>query len=175
MFPLSFLLRNTRPIGQQASVGLAISLLILVDLSLTLLMLLQFYSVGIEAVLLIVFVLPLASVLPSAAGLNTLFSHGSRKSAGLARVYALWNVTSLVNVMVALVIGILHYNMGIGLHTTNTHPRNMHSEENTWWVLPVLLVVIKCVQARTIDLHIANLEIQDHTLYASDPIKFWEP
>jgi hypothetical protein len=83
----------------QASVGLVISLLILVDLSLTLLMLLQFYSVGIEAVLLIVLFLPLSSVLPSAAGLNALFSHGSKRSAGLARIYALWNVTSLVNVV----------------------------------------------------------------------------
>ncbi|KAG0603647.1 hypothetical protein M758_10G110100 [Ceratodon purpureus] len=175
IFPLSFLLRNTRPVGQQASVGLAISLLILADLSLTLLMLLQFYSVGIEAVLLIVLFLPLASVLPSAAGLNALFSHGSRRSAGLARVYALWNVTSLVNVLVALVIGFLHYNMGLGLHTTSVHPKHMSSEEDTWWILPALLVLIKCVQARTIDLHVANLEIQDRSLYASDPIKFWEP
>jgi hypothetical protein len=36
-------------------------------------------------------------------------------------------------------------------------------------------VLIKCVQARTIDLHVANLEIQDRSLYASDPVKFWEP
>jgi hypothetical protein len=91
--------RSTCLVWVQASVGLAISLLILADLSLTLLMLLQFYSVGVEAVLLIVLFLPLASVLPSAAGLNALFSHGSRRSAGLTRVYALWNVTSLVNVV----------------------------------------------------------------------------
>ncbi|KAG0610062.1 hypothetical protein M758_7G036100 [Ceratodon purpureus] len=176
MFPLSFLLRNTRPVGQQASVGLAISLLILVDLSLTLLMLLQFYSVGIEAVLLIVLFLPLSSVLPTAAGLNALFSHGSKRSAGLARIYALWNVTSLVNVLVALVIGFLHYNMGLGLHTSNSQPLNIiKSEENMWWVLPSLLVLVKSVQARTIDLHVANLEVQDRSLYATDPLKFWEP
>jgi hypothetical protein len=172
---MSLLLRNTRPVGQQASVGLAISLLILADLSLTLLMLLQFYSVGIEAVLVIIFFLPLASVLPSAAGLNALFSHGSRKSAGLARVYALWNVTSLVNVLAALVMGFLHYNMGFELQSSHVHSNRVHSEENTWWVIPALLVVIKCVQARIIDVHVANLEIQDHTLYAEDPIKFWEP
>lgn len=81
----------------QASVGLVISLLLLADLSLTLLTLLQFYSIGMEAVLVIVLVLPLALIIPSAAGLNALFSHGSRRSAGLARVYALWNVTSIVN------------------------------------------------------------------------------
>lgn len=86
----------------QASVGLVISLLLLADLSLTLLTLLQFYSIGMEAVLVIVLVLPLALIVPSAAGLNALFSHGSRRSAGLARVYALWNVTSIVNMVSSL-------------------------------------------------------------------------
>ena len=88
----------------QASVGLVISLLLLADLSLTLLTLLQFYSIGMEAVLVIVLVLPLALIIPSAAGLNALFSHGSRRSAGLARVYALWNVTSIVNMVSSLFI-----------------------------------------------------------------------
>lgn len=79
--------------------GLVVSLFLLVDLTLSLLMLLQFYSVGIEAVLIIVLVLPLAALLPTAAGLNALFSSEARKSTGLARVYALWNVTSIVNVV----------------------------------------------------------------------------
>jgi hypothetical protein len=39
---------------------------------------------GIETVLIIVLVLPLASLLPSAAGLNALFSSEARKSTGLA-------------------------------------------------------------------------------------------
>lgn len=81
----------------QEAVGLIVSLFLLVDLTLTLLVLLQFYSVSTEAVLIIVLVLPLASILPSAAGLNALFSSEARKSTGLARVYALWNVTSIVN------------------------------------------------------------------------------
>lgn len=83
----------------QATVGLVISLLLLVDLSLTLLMLLQYYSISLEAMLVVLLVLPFASVLPSAAGLNALFSHGPRRSAGLARVYALWNITSEVNLV----------------------------------------------------------------------------
>lgn len=83
----------------QASVGLVISLLLLVDLSLTLLMLLQFYSISLAAMLGILLVLPFASVIPSAAGLNALFSHGPRRSAALARIYALWNITSFVNLV----------------------------------------------------------------------------
>jgi len=83
----------------QASVGLVISLLLLVDLSLTLLMLLQFYSISLAAMLGILMVLPFASVIPSAAGLNALFSHGPRRSAALARIYALWNITSFVNLV----------------------------------------------------------------------------
>lgn len=95
---------NRMVLDLQASVGLVISLLLLADLSLTLLTLLQFYSIGMEAVLVIVLVLPLALIIPSAAGLNALFSHGSRRSAGLARVYALWNVTSIVNMVSSLFI-----------------------------------------------------------------------
>jgi len=83
----------------QASVGLVISLLLLVDFSLTLLMLLQFYSISLAAMLGILLVLPFASVIPSAAGLNALFSHGPRRSAALARIYALWNITSFVNLV----------------------------------------------------------------------------
>lgn len=79
--------------------GLVISLLLLADLSLTFLTLLQFFSISLEAFLLVLLILPLASVLASAAGLNALFSHGPRRAAGLARVYALWNITSFTNVV----------------------------------------------------------------------------
>jgi hypothetical protein len=50
-------------------------------------------------VLLVLFILPLGILAPFPAGINALFSHGPRRSAGLARVYALWNITSLVNVV----------------------------------------------------------------------------
>ena len=95
----------------QVSVGLAISLLILVDLSLTLLMLPQFYSVGIEAVLLIVLFLSFSSVLP-----------GSKRSAELAPIYALWNATSLVNVVSNLLVC---WAMGLGLHSSSVQPKNI--------------------------------------------------
>jgi hypothetical protein len=112
--PLTFLLRNTRPVGHQASVGLVISLLLLVDLSLTLLTLLQYYSISTGAILIVVLVLPLISLLPSAAGLNALFSHGPRRSASLARVYALWNTTAIVNMLVAVVLGFFYYELVLG-------------------------------------------------------------
>lgn len=47
-------------------------------------------------------------------------------------------------------------------------------EEESWWLFPALLVLVKAVQARMIDLHIANLEIQDRTLYSEDATRFWE-
>jgi len=156
----------------QASVGLVISLLLLVDLSLTLLMLLQFYSISLAAMLVILLVLPFASVFPSAAGLNALFSHGPRRSAALARVYALWNMTSVANLLTAFTYGYFHYVIKVGSTSIDLHSFN--SEEESWWLFPVLLLLVKSVQARMIDFHIANLEIQDRTLYSDDPTKFWD-
>ena len=83
----------------QDLVGLVISMLLLGDVSLVLLTLLQLYSVSLASVFLVLFVLPLGILFPFPAGINALFSHGPRRSAGLARVYALWNITSLVNVV----------------------------------------------------------------------------
>lgn len=171
-FPLSFLVRNARPVGHHASVGLVISLLLLVDLSLTLLMLLQFYSISLGAMLAILLVLPFASVIPSAAGLNALFSHGPRRSAALARIYALWNITSFVNLSTAFIYGYIHYVMKFDSATSNL--QGFNSEEESWWLFPALLVLEKSVQASMIDLHIANLEIQDRTLYSEDATRFWE-
>lgn len=83
----------------QDVVGLIISILLLGDFSLVLLTLLQLYSISLGDVFLVLFVLPLAILSPFPAGINALFSHGPRRSAGLARVYALWNLTSLINVV----------------------------------------------------------------------------
>ncbi|VAH03183.1 unnamed protein product [Triticum turgidum subsp. durum] len=96
--PLSLILHNTKPVGHQDLVGLVISILLLADFSLVLLTSLQLYSYSMVDILLVLFVLPLGILAPFPAGINALFSHGPRRSAGLARVYALWNITSLVNV-----------------------------------------------------------------------------
>lgn len=83
----------------QDLVGLLISILLLADFSLVLLTLLQMYSISLINFFLVLFILPLGLLFPFPAGINALFSHGPRRSAGLARVYALWNVTSLINVV----------------------------------------------------------------------------
>ncbi|GLJ46536.1 hypothetical protein SUGI_0980760 [Cryptomeria japonica] len=175
-FPLSLILRNTRPVGHQDLVGLIISILLLGDFSLVLLTLLQFYSISLPAFLVVLFVLPLALLSPFPAGINALFSHGPRRSAGLARVYALWNITSLSNVVVALICGFYHYKFHAssngGLH--NFHALNFNTEEAGWWLFPTALLLCKCVQAHLVDWHIANLEIQDRNLYSKEPAKFWE-
>lgn len=81
---------------------MVISILLLADFSLVLLTSLQLYSYSMVDILLVLFVLPLGILAPFPAGINALFSHGPHRSAGLARVYALWNITSLVNVVSTL-------------------------------------------------------------------------
>lgn len=83
----------------QDLVGLVISILLLGDFSLVLLTLLLLYSISLGDFILVLLVLPLGLLSPFPAGINALFSHGPRRSAGLARVYALWNITSLINVV----------------------------------------------------------------------------
>ncbi|AQK90688.1 hypothetical protein ZEAMMB73_Zm00001d008789 [Zea mays] len=115
-YPFSHILHNSKPVGHQDLVGLVISILLLADFSLVLLTFLQLYSYSMVDVLLVLFILPLGILSPFPAGINALFSHGPRRSAGLARVYALWNITSLVNV-----VSILHpptFQCYIGIYHT---------------------------------------------------------
>ena len=86
----------------QDLVGLVISMLLLGDFSLVLLTLLQLYSISMVDVFLVLFILPFGILLPFPVGINALFSHGPRRSAGLARLYALWNLTSFMNVVSSL-------------------------------------------------------------------------
>ncbi|XP_042401678.1 uncharacterized protein LOC121991725 [Zingiber officinale] len=172
-YPFSLILHNTKPIGHQDLVGLIISILLLADFSLVLLTLLQLYSFSMADVLFVLFVLPLGILSPFPAGINALFSHGPRRSAGLARVYALWNITSLINVIVAFICGFVHYKSSSQKHQ-NLQPWNLGIEESGWWLFPAVLVLCKCVQARLVDWHVANLEIQDRSLYSNDPTIFWQ-
>ena len=82
----------------QDTVQLLITIVLLADISITLLMLLQFYWISLLAFLLILLVLPLSLLSPFPAGLNALFSKEPRR-ASLARIYALWNATSFVNIV----------------------------------------------------------------------------
>ncbi|KAK4340762.1 hypothetical protein RND71_039263 [Anisodus tanguticus] len=128
-YVLSFLIHNTKPVGHQDLVGLVISILLLGDFSLMLLTLLQLYSISLADVFLVLFVLPLGMLLPFPAGINALFSHGQRRSAGLARVYALWNITSLINVIVAFVCGYVHYSTQSSRKLPYFQPWNMDEKK----------------------------------------------
>lgn len=46
-------------------------------------------------------------------------------------------------------------------------------EDDKWWLLPTILLLFKSAQARFVDWHIANLEIQDFSLFTPDPDTFW--
>lgn len=82
----------------QEILQLLITVMLLADLFVTLLTLLQFYWVSLGAFLAILLILPLSLLSPFPAGLNALFSKEPRR-ASLARVYALWNATSLSNIV----------------------------------------------------------------------------
>ncbi|KAK9946595.1 hypothetical protein M0R45_012051 [Rubus argutus] len=170
---LSFMLHNTKPVGHQDLVGLVISMLLLGDFSLVLLTLLQLYSISLVDVFLVLFILPLGILLPFPAGINALFSHGPRRSAGLARIHALWNLTSLINVVVAFVCGYVHYKTQASSKKHPFQPWN-NMDESEWWIFPAGLVVCKMFQSQLINWHVANLEIQDRSLYSNDFELFWQ-
>nr|XP_043627763.1 uncharacterized protein LOC122599331 isoform X2 [Erigeron canadensis] len=170
-FPLSFIIHNTKPVGHQDLVGLVISMLLLGDFSLVLLALLQLYSISFVDVFIVLFILPLGIVLPFPAGINALFSQGPRRSAGLSRMYALWNITSFINVVVAFICGYVHYCSQPSTKVPDFQPWNM--EESEWWIFPVALVLCKCIQSCLLNWHVANLEIQDRSLYSNDVVAFW--
>ncbi|XP_034218009.1 uncharacterized protein LOC117629574 isoform X3 [Prunus dulcis] len=171
---LSFILHNTKPVGHQDLVGLVISMLLLGDFSLVLLTLLQLYSISLADVFLVLFILPLGILLPFPAGINALFSHGPRRSAGLARVHALWNLTSLINVVVAFVCGYVHYNTQSSNKIHQFQPWNISMDESEWWIFPAGLLLCKIFQSQLINWHVANLEIQDRSLYSNDVELFWQ-
>ncbi|BFG18494.1 hypothetical protein CerSpe_047680 [Prunus speciosa] len=171
---LSFILHNTKPVGHQDLVGLVISMLLLGDFSLVLLTLLQLYSISLADVFLVLFILPLGILLPFPAGINALFSHGPRRSAGLARVHALWNLTSLINVVVAFVCGYVHYSTQSSNKIHQFQPWNISMDESEWWIFPAGLLLCKIFQSQLINWHVANLEIQDRSLYSNDVELFWQ-
>ncbi|XP_022750125.1 uncharacterized protein LOC111299295 isoform X2 [Durio zibethinus] len=173
---LSFIVHNTKPVGHQDLVGLVISMLLLGDFSLVLLTFLQLYSISLANVFLVWFILPLGILLPFPAGINALFSQGPRRSAGLARFYALWNITSLINVGVAFLCGYIHYNSRSlsSKRIPNLQPWNINMDESEWWIFPAGLVLCKLFQSQLINWHVANLEIQDRSLYSNDFELFWQ-
>lgn len=93
------LLTDACSIFLQDVIGLVISILLLGDFSLVLLTLLQLYSISMLDVFFFLSILPLGILLPFPAGINALFSHGPTRSAVPARVYAMWNIISTINVV----------------------------------------------------------------------------
>ncbi|PWA66981.1 hypothetical protein CTI12_AA322140 [Artemisia annua] len=172
LFPFSLFLHNTKPTGREDTLQLLICILLLSDLFVTLLILLEFYWISLGAFLAVLLILPLSLLSPFPAGLNALFSRG-HKRASLARIYALWNATSISNIVVAFICGMIHY--GFLSFQTYEEPNawQNRSEDGDWWLLPTLLVLVKVIQARFVDWHIANLEVEDFSLFCPDPDTFW--
>ncbi|KAK9716251.1 hypothetical protein RND81_06G221200 [Saponaria officinalis] len=172
LFPFSLFLHNTRPVGFQDTLQLFILIMILADLSVTLLMLVQFYWISLWAFLIILLILPLSLLSPFPAGLNALFSKGNRR-ASLARMYALWTATSLSNIAMAFLCGLVYYGILSFEESKHSKPGNVNRDYDAWWLLPLVLLLLKCIQARFVDWHLANLEISDSSLFSPDPDGFW--
>ncbi|XP_013597890.1 uncharacterized protein LOC106410224 isoform X1 [Brassica napus] len=172
LFPFSLLLNNTRPVGRQDTLLRLISILLLADLSVTLLALLQFYWLALAAFLAILLILPLALLCPFPAGLNALLSREMRR-ASLTRIYALWNATSLTNVIVAFICGVIHSGFFADQLSEMTNIWDAIRDDDKWWVLPTVLLLLKSIQARFLDWHVANLEVPDFSLLCPDPDTFW--
>ncbi|QHO33417.1 uncharacterized protein LOC107464219 isoform X1 [Arachis duranensis] len=47
-------------------------------------------------------------------------------------------------------------------------------EDDKCWLFPVILFLFKSIQARFVNWHIANREIQDFSLFCPDPDAFWD-
>ncbi|XP_061371138.1 uncharacterized protein LOC133313747 isoform X2 [Gastrolobium bilobum] len=172
-YPIAFIIYNTKPVGHQDLVGLVICILLLGDFILVLLTLLQMYSLSLLYFFLVLFVLPLGVLFPFPSGISALFSQGPRRSAVLARLYALWNLTSLVNVVIAFFCGFIHYTVHSHNKLSNFQSWNFSLDESEWWMLPSGLALCKIIQARLVDCHVANQEIQDPSLYSNDSNVFW--
>ncbi|XP_047307889.1 uncharacterized protein LOC124911450 [Impatiens glandulifera] len=170
----SLVIHNTKPVGHQDLIGLLISILLLGDFSLVLLALLQLYSISMLDFFLFLSILPLGILFPFPAGISALFSHGPRRSAGLARIYALWNTMSLINAVVAFICGYIHYHQSSSKKHSNSQSWNFSMDESGWWMLPCGLALCKVIQVHLINFHVANLEIHDRTLYSNNPEVFWQ-
>jgi hypothetical protein len=176
LFPFSLLLQNFRPIGYAETLQLLICIVLLGDFSITLLMLVQYYWISVGAFLAVLLIPPLALLSPFLAGLNALFSRGPKRSS-VTRIFALWNITSVINIIVSIIYGALYFWLSSLALSSLHHVYNGKSfksrEDNEWWILPIILFLIKSLQAGLVNLHVANLEIQDYTLFSPDPDRFW--
>uniref|UniRef100_M8BGT4 DUF8003 domain-containing protein n=1 Tax=Aegilops tauschii TaxID=37682 RepID=M8BGT4_AEGTA len=175
LFPLSLLLRNCRPIGYAETLQLLICIVLVGDFTITLLMLVQYYWISVGAFLAVLLIPPLALLSPFLAGLNALFSRGPKRSS-VTRIFTLWNTTSVINIIVAIVYGAMYSGLS-SLTVSSAQASNTKSfkgrDDDGWWILPVVLFVVKSLQAGLVNWHIANLEIQDHSLFSPDPDRFW--
>lgn len=52
---------------------------------------------------------------------------------------------------------------------------HLDREDNAWWALPTVLVLLKSAQAGLLNCHVANLEMEDRSLLSGDPDAFWAP
>ncbi|XP_051212959.1 uncharacterized protein [Lolium perenne] len=175
LFPFSLLLQNCRPIGYAEALQLLICILLVGDFSITLLMLVQYYWISVGAFLAVLLIPPLALLSPFLAGLNALFSRGPKRSS-VTRIFTLWNITSVINIIVAIICGALYSGL-TSLASSSAHASSTRSfkvrDDDEWWILPIVLFLVKALQAGLVNWHVANLEIQDYSLFSPDPDRFW--
>ncbi|GJN32184.1 hypothetical protein PR202_gb20668 [Eleusine coracana subsp. coracana] len=85
----------------------------------------------------------------------------------------LHNTKPVGHQVVAFICGFVHYKSSTKRHPS-VQPWNLGTDESGWWLFPTGLMLLKCIQARLVDWHVANLEIQDRAVYSNDPNIFWQ-
>ncbi|OAY65947.1 hypothetical protein ACMD2_10227 [Ananas comosus] len=70
--------------------------------------------------------------------------------------------------IMAVVCGLIYCGLSSSEMTSN-----LIREDNEWWILPIVLLLVKSLQAGLVNWHVANIEIQDLSLFSPNPDKFW--
>ncbi|XP_020083970.1 uncharacterized protein LOC109707240 isoform X3 [Ananas comosus] len=70
--------------------------------------------------------------------------------------------------IMAIVCGLIYCGLPSSEMTSN-----LIREDNEWWILPIVLLLVKSLQAGLVNWHVANIEIQDLSLFSPNPDKFW--
>uniref|UniRef100_A0A0E0P5I5 DUF8003 domain-containing protein n=1 Tax=Oryza rufipogon TaxID=4529 RepID=A0A0E0P5I5_ORYRU len=112
-----------------------------------------------------------------------IINEGTLKSLECKRDYLfpfsmlLQNCRPIGYAIVAIIYGALYSGLSSLSVSSVPHALNTKSfksrEDNEWWILPIILFVVKSLQAGFVNWHLANLEIQDYSLFSPDPDRFW--
>eukprot|EP00899_Mesostigma_viride_P025225 jgi/Mesvir1/5888/Mv00660-RA.1 len=167
-------LRRCATVGNTALSGLALFLILVLDLAATFLML--WWLLCLASPLPLVAVLmtpPLALLVSLVFGIQAVAGRDTH-AAPLLRLYALWNRSAFASTSLALSFGVLLV-LGIwgDILAENSKEDIITSKSTDGVILPSVVMLLKLAQAMVIGRHLANLEVEDATLLSPESQAFW--